>query len=485
MSIATILFKSTLVSGILLGYYLLVLRNRKLHSFNRMYLICTVLVSLLVPFLHFDLYTISEASSATAVRLLEVLSGGGVEEAVPMQVASAFTIADAVYMLYALVSLILLVLTVGNIVWLYRIKAKSKVVRMNGYNLIATNLSKAPFSFFNNLFWKEDIDPDSVAGKLVLQHELTHIQQRHTLDKLMMQAVIIIGWINPIYWLIQKELSLVHEFLADEKAIKDNDTASFAMMLLESHYKSALPVIVNPFYSSTKRRIMMINQTNKMRYTILRKLIALPMLALLVVLLSCTVRKETKVSRTANKMLLILDAGHGGRDAGGTGAGGLIEKELALNICNKLSEIADEYNVEVIRTRTGDDYPTLAERTDIANKEKDGVFVSIHIGKTIPGTPPVAGFELVVSGKNVMLKESTLLASAVSQQLESAGKKTRLVDRGLLVLKGNQHPAILIECGNIDIAADMAAVTDKAQMEAMCRNILSGVVAYQNATTKK
>jgi hypothetical protein len=55
---------------------------------------------------------------------------------------------------------------------------------MHGFTFIETDLRQAPFSFFNNLFWRKTIELNSVDGEKILRHELVHIRQGHTCDKL-------------------------------------------------------------------------------------------------------------------------------------------------------------------------------------------------------------------------------------------------------------------------------------------------------------
>jgi N-acetylmuramoyl-L-alanine amidase len=492
-AMSIIIIKSILTAALMLAYYFLALRNRRLHSYNRFYLLATVAASLVVPFLHFDWYSIKEVTSESAIKVIQVMSTGMDEEMTLQQMESAYATSTLLTIGYSLVSLALLAITVSKIVWIFRLKRTNKVETMKDYNLVHTNSSRAPFSFMNNLFWKEGTDADSETGRRILQHELTHIRQRHTMDKMFMQLVLVTCWINPFYWLIQKELALVHEFLADEKAIEDNDTASFAMMLLESHYKSALPVIVNPFYSSTKRRIMMLQQTSKTRFAKLRRAMVLPLLAIPVLLFSFTTNKrEISTSKSKTNITLILDAAHGGIDMGAKGPNGINEKDMNLMICDRIEQLAPDYNVRIVRTRTSDEQLDLYQRAAIANREEQGVFVSIHVNKNVReqtdqngvkmlSNKAVNGIEVIVTGKNKKYGACKILASAVVGTLGSTGARLTLTEKGILVLRESNHPAIAIECGNMDNDTDMNRLRDKDQLDAMCRGILSGIVAYGNA----
>ena len=82
---------------------------------------------------------------------------------------------------------------------------------------------------------------------------------------------------NPFNWVIQKELVTIHEFIADESAVGDSNVEAFAKMLLQTHYGNHF---LNPthqfFYSSIKRRLFMLNQNKKTKFSHLRRLFVLP-----------------------------------------------------------------------------------------------------------------------------------------------------------------------------------------------------------------
>ena len=176
---------------------------------------------------------------------------------------------------------------------------------MDGYYVIETDLKQAPFCFLNNLFWRRSISRCDENGEMIFVHELTHIQQKHTYDKLFAQIMLCFFWTNPFYWLIQRELNQIHEFIADSKAIKDGDTASFARMLLHAHNEGRY---LNPshsfFHSSIKRRLIMITTSKNTPYSHLRRVLVLP-ITLLALIFSCTkTTPETNLASTkmvANK----------------------------------------------------------------------------------------------------------------------------------------------------------------------------------------
>ena len=139
---------------------------------------------------------------------------------------------------------------------------------IEGITFYNTNLHDAPFSFFRNLFWKKSILLQSDLGKQILKHEMVHIEQKHSFDKLFVQIIQSMFWFNPIFYFIKKEITLIHEYLADKKAVKQADTKAFAQMLLASNFSGNVLPATSPFLSSNlKKRLKMLSQkTTKYSY---------------------------------------------------------------------------------------------------------------------------------------------------------------------------------------------------------------------------
>jgi TonB-dependent SusC/RagA subfamily outer membrane receptor len=158
---------------------------------------------------------------------------------------------------------------------------------MGEFTFIETDLDEAPFSFFSNLFWKKSISIEDECGRKILQHELSHIREKHSWDRLFSQLICSVFWMNPFNWIIQKELQNIHEFIADRDAVGTEEVDAFAKMLLKTYYGNHF---LNPshsfYYSSIKRRIIMLTTSNIPTYSYLRKVAVLPMLAFIMALFS-------------------------------------------------------------------------------------------------------------------------------------------------------------------------------------------------------
>ena len=481
--------KSAFVSGILTCWYMLALKNRKLHTYNRGYLLFTLYASIQLPLLNFNWLMVNTTSSVHISKILQVISTTGESETYyPSQVAHAAYHGPAlIFILYTAISAVLLTLLVINIISVLKLKRKYPVTKTDGVNMIHTNLPNAPFSFLNNLFWRDNISLTTETGQQIYRHELAHIKQRHTIDKLLCRLATSVFWVNPFYWLIQKELNMLHEFIADEQAITGSDTDAFARMLLQSHNGGQYMISpVHHFFSSPiKRRLVMLHNIKKMHFSHATRFMVLPLVAGTIFIFSFTTHKKpaTGLPRNGKKIVLVLDAGHGGNDIGAQTAA-YKEKDLNLRITNRISELAAAYGITVHLTRSEDVYPSLPDRSMLSNSFQPDAFVSIHINQHAKENPFNKDYEVYVSAKNSQYTKSKALATSVAHGLSTSGidiSQLSLNEKGLYVLKNSTAPAILIECGDIQNAPEMALITDNEHLDAICNSILKGIVDFHNS----
>jgi type II secretory pathway pseudopilin PulG len=290
-----------ILSGIFFGYYTLFLKNTIYHAYNRFYLLASMALSLVIPFFKLSMFSITEEQAAGAKQLLIYLT-----QLPASPVPEAYI--DWEIIVIAVISSLFVCYLVYSVVRIFRLKAMNSKTQMGEFTFIETDLDEAPFSFFSNLFWKKSISIEDECGRKILQHELSHIREKHSWDRLFSQLICSVFWMNPFNWIIQKELQNIHEFIADRDAVGTGEVDAFAKMLLQTYYGNHF---LNPshsfYYSSIKRRIIMLTTSNVPKYAYLRKVAVLPMLAFILALfsiqLSAQEAKENKaeVQSTAAK----------------------------------------------------------------------------------------------------------------------------------------------------------------------------------------
>ncbi len=147
-------------------------------------------------------------------------------------------------------------------------------------------------------------------------------------------------------------------------------------------------------------------------------------------------------------MLVVLDAGHGGRDPGAVGPGGTYEKDVALQIVEQVKKYLSQPGCyRVLLTRTDDSYISPSARAKMANDAKADVFVSIHCNAA--SSPAAQGYETLYHPNSML---GTNLAAGIQAGLR---RHLRGPDRGikpraeLAVLRQTKMPAVLVEVGFI------------------------------------
>jgi beta-lactamase regulating signal transducer with metallopeptidase domain len=287
LTIAYYFLQVLLCSGMLMGYYWLVLRNKRFHQYNRFYLLAATLLSWIVPLIKISWHRpVFDNEAPPMMNLLSVVADNN------SQIEATITRKGFIWNwdllasgIYFAVATVLLAAMIHAFVRLYRLMKHHSCKNVGEVFLILTHAKGTPFSFFRYIFWNEEIDIRSEAGQQILQHELTHVQQKHSFDKLFIQFVLIAGWFNPFFWLLRREMEMIHEFIADKKAVNNGDTAALAQMLLTAAYPQQKFALTHPFFfSPIKRRLLMLTNNRNPRFSYIRRLVVLPLLAVVIVL---------------------------------------------------------------------------------------------------------------------------------------------------------------------------------------------------------
>lgn len=301
------LLQVMLCSGILYGYYILALRNKRFHQYNRFYLLFAVVLSFVIPLLEFKL-TPNEITGVDYQVLQNILikSYRPADTISLQQQLSNWLLNNAVMVVYVTVAALVLSRFVYAVYKLYKTKKKYKAERLQQVQLFRTQEPGTPYSFFNWLFWDSRIALESEKGKQIFKHELYHIQQKHSWDIVLMELVCTVCWVNPFFHVIRKELATIHEFLADKYASVHSNKWDYAEMLVTQAIIAKQQRIVHPFFQNQiKRRIAMITNVNKTSFLYARKLLVLPMLLLMVAFfaINCTNDDAGKDKTTAKDTL--------------------------------------------------------------------------------------------------------------------------------------------------------------------------------------
>jgi len=264
--------KVILCSGVMFLYYRLSLKDKTFHHYNRFYLLFAMLISLLLPLVKVEDFTIEVSSDI--YRLIDKVQNFNTTK----NLNNDHIYFRIIFSALGLVSFYFLGRFIYGIFRIQQLKNQFQKESFDGINFYHTNLTEAPFSYFKNLFWKNSITLNSDIGKQILKHEMVHIEQKHSFDKIFIEIITSVFWFNPFFHIIKKEISLIHEYLADKKAVKQSDTKAFAQMLLASHFSGTQLPATSPFLSSNLKKRLKMLQKPQTKFGYARRIFALPVL---------------------------------------------------------------------------------------------------------------------------------------------------------------------------------------------------------------
>jgi N-acetylmuramoyl-L-alanine amidase len=202
--------------------------------------------------------------------------------------------------------------------------------------------------------------------------------------------------------------------------------------------------------------------------------------------------------------LVVLDPGHGGQDSGAT-CGGVMEKDLTLDVARRVDQLLQAQGIATLMTRTGDSYVSLANRAALANRTPDCIFVSIHFNEA--KKPASSGVETYYAEHQVSSKEplipwlpflrrtaleapnpgSESLAGFIQQSLVA---RTQEADRGtkteqFFVIANVRHPAVLVEGGFLTNKEDVTKLENADYRQQIAAAITEGILRYRDVLRQR
>lgn len=310
------LVKSLFLLLLLYGLYKLLLENVKMHCFNRYFLLFALIFGLTAPLISFEVHPeqsiagikmqqmerVANAPAEAVSRSVEPIIAPK-QKTLPKADITPVTAADepgwkvsALDLLFGLYGLITLFLLIRFISGLMEIRNKIKAGSLQKSDpavLVLLDQPITPQSFFRFIFLEKE---QFEAGKIeteILDHELVHVRQYHSLDILFVEFLKIIFWFNPLIYLYKHAIQLNHEFLADESVVGNGSSVSDYQNMLIRVCAGSKPLNITSSisFSLTKKRLrMMGKQISRVRSNSI-KIFLIPTL-LFFSLLFCTTHKD-------------------------------------------------------------------------------------------------------------------------------------------------------------------------------------------------
>ena len=219
------------------------------------------------------------------------------------------------------------------------------------------------------------------------------------------------------------------------------------------------------------------------------------------------VRRQFKATQPTTPKpfaVVVLDPGHGGQDSGAM-CGGVMEKDLTLDVARRVDRLLDSQGIATLMTRLGDSYVSLADRAAFGNRANDSIFISIHFNED--NKPVASGVETyyaahqIASGSSLASwlpffsrtspsspkPESQSLAGFIQEALVA---RTRSVDRGtqakqFFVIANVTSPAVLIEGGFITNKDELSKLASTDYRDQLAAAVADGILRYRDVVSQR
>jgi N-acetylmuramoyl-L-alanine amidase len=167
---------------------------------------------------------------------------------------------------------------------------------------------------------------------------------------------------------------------------------------------------------------------------------------------------------------VVIDAGHGGNDRGGIPGQRVSEKEMTLDVAQRLKKVLATSGYRVVMTRDSDVFVPLGARVAIANSYSDAIFVSIHFNSA--KRAGAGGIETYF-----YTRESLPLASAIHYYVAGGAPSSNrnVRRRGYFVLRKTTVPAVLVECGFLTNPTEAAYAENASYRQKLAEEIGAGI----------
>ncbi len=272
ISIIQYLFESSIA---LLSFYLLYYWGLKRETFfqlNRWYLLLMPAVALIIPLINLEMSTVATEGSLPIFHPM-------MEEFYAWQESTwasdergesslwYISLGDVLYWGYWGGFLFMAIRLLRGLQVLTHEMRRATAKREGKVVYLETEQDRPTASFFSYIFWNAKANDDKY--KLILEHEMVHVRQRHSLDVLLMEMWVIIKWFNPIIYLYRKHLRLTHEYIADQFVVEQTgNRLAYAELMVESESEITTNRLTHKFNSLTKMRLIMLarSKSNRWRY---------------------------------------------------------------------------------------------------------------------------------------------------------------------------------------------------------------------------
>ncbi|MGL5275124.1 M56 family metallopeptidase [Myroides sp.] len=269
-------------NGLLLVLYLfykLFLQKETFVYANRIYFLGGIALSLLLPLITYTSIVQVEVEPLDTMAYAYLLDDTSLESiAVEESIWTAENLITSVSYLYISLTAMSILWLGYKVIKLVRHIHKLPVSQVNDSLRIDEQSSDA-YSFMNWVVLPKDYETMDQVD-VVLAHEQVHVQQRHSIDLIIIETLKHLFWFNPALYFLQREINLNLEYIVDEEITRHADTYTYqrALVLYETNKLDCVPIVNTFGTSDLKKRIIMLNNPKSTNMKRLKYLLLTPVL---------------------------------------------------------------------------------------------------------------------------------------------------------------------------------------------------------------
>ncbi|MDO5979656.1 M56 family metallopeptidase [Flavivirga spongiicola] len=288
------------------------LKRETFFNWNRMYLLSTGVLSLILPFIKVDSFK-KVVPQDYIVSLPEIVLGQSPVNSnntilldVVVLNTNALSIWEVIFYIGVLVAFSLFLFKVIKIFSLVIKNPKQSIGKVVLVELLNSN---AAFSFFHYIFLGEHIKIED--KETILKHELIHTEQKHTIDLLFFEVLRILFWFNPLVYMYQNRIATLHEFIADANALKHQNKEAYYQNLLAQVFETKNISFINTFFNQSliKKRIVMLSKSKSKQIHLFKYALLIPMVFGMLVYTSSEGQEIQKESINLSQYTYTLNVG--------------------------------------------------------------------------------------------------------------------------------------------------------------------------------
>jgi len=280
------------LAGFFIVYRLLLSRDT-LYNRNRVYILCSLIASLILPLI--TIQTTRQLNLPVFGRVLSeiFISGTTSNNSSAVPDISSLSVFKWLFIIYIAglvffgIKLILDFLELINLITSQKTWG-SNIIRFHGLNT-------AGFSAFGHIFVNNRLTPEET--KEIIKHEQNHLSHNHSFDIVLLEIIKVLQWFNPVIHLFSRSLRAVHDFQADEGCLNMGTYVyRYQKLLMNQVFKSKIFTITNSFSNPSliKKRMIMMTKKRSKALANIKLLMVLPVIAALMLFISsCTQSNKT------------------------------------------------------------------------------------------------------------------------------------------------------------------------------------------------